>query len=190
MTRRACCAPRSGAKTRCCSSSTSTSTARATTAIRCRPPTGCCPFGQRRLRAPRRARHRRHVGRDGAPQPSRPRSSSATTPASRSSTCARSHRGTATSSRSRCARPDACSSCTRTRSPRGFGAEVAAFVGRRLLRVPRRAGVAARGNRHACRLRAHARERDPPADRRHRPRPRSPPQVLTLRRSRRCVDSP
>ena len=71
------------------------------------------------VRDARRARHGRHVGRDRAPRAARGAGARAPTPASRSSTCARSRRGTTTSSPSRCARPAACSWCTRTRSRAG-----------------------------------------------------------------------
>ena len=71
---------------------------------------------QGRVRDARRPGDGRDVGRDGAPRPGRGEGARAPTPGSRSSTCARSRRGTATSSPSRCARPGACSCCTRTRS--------------------------------------------------------------------------
>src|SRR4051794_29207663 len=47
-----------------------------------------------------------------------------------------------------------------------------------MLRVPRRAGVAARGDGHARRVRTDARERDPAAGRRHRARPAVARRVL------------
>ena len=100
------------------------------------------------------------------------------TRASRSSTCARSPRGTTTSSPSRCARRAGCSSCTRTRSR-------AASVPRSPPSSPtsasststRRCGASPRPTRTS--LRADARGRDPPAGRRHRTRPRSAARVLT-----------
>ena len=140
----------------------------------------------RHLRDARRPRHRRHVGRDRAPRPARGAGARRRRRASRSSTCARSRRGTARSSPSRCARPAACSCCTRTRSRAGSArrSRRSSPTSASSTSTRRCGGCAAADT--LCAYEPDARERDPPAGRRHRPRPRSAPRVLatTLTRPR------
>ena len=71
---------------------------------------------------------------------------------------------------------------TRTCLTSGFGAEVAACVGRGLFRRPRCSGLASWRDRHVRRLRAHSRAGDPAPDGRRRCRGEGAYHLLILRR--------